>query len=485
MIYFVNNGLQLNSSGIEHAEYKRLHLFRNFDEQAKILTKVYNPDLHLAYDSYDINNDEAINMYDFFMGTDNYKERKLSIAKAEKKYGLDVMEKRPTGNNDGYDYYIGDRRIVWMNIGSDGYIKQLQNYDIYNNLISVDLFDSRGFLACEQSMDQSTGQLTHFTFFDTKGHIVIEQYGQKNNVQCDLHYQGDHHFDSLNEMFIFFMDQLFQDDDQLIVDRSFETMSDVFQVRKNVKIFTVFHNDHHQNNNFLPSIRNLDRLDGVVILTQQQLEDIQKEYPSYGKFYRIPGPIVPNEQLNKNHIPMNQREHNLVVVMARLAKDKQQDQLVQIWSDVLKEVPDAHLELWGYGNEGFEKEVQDLIIEKGLQNSIQYKGYTSNPNKIYDRAQLAILPSRGEGLPLSLVEETSHGLPIVANDIKYGPSDVINNHKSGILTELDNLSNLKDAIIEILFDEKKKQVFSDQAYEESKRYSEKAVWQLYKSMLNL
>lgn len=94
---------------------------------------------------------------------------------------------------------------------------------------------------------------------------------------------------------------------------------------------------------------------------------------------------------------------------------------------------------------------------------------------MYDDAQLLILPSRAEGLPLSLVEAQSHGLPIISNDIKYGPADVVIDGQDGILTTNGDIDGLAKAIISLLTDQKKLAKFSENAYEDSKRYSEAAV----------
>nr|WP_263849923.1 glycosyltransferase [Lentilactobacillus parafarraginis] len=73
------------------------------------------------------------------------------------------------------------------------------------------------------------------------------------------------------------------------------------------------------------------------------------------------------------------------------------------------------------------------------------------------------MPSRAEGLPLTLVEAQAHGLPIVASDIKYGPRDVVTDGKDGFLVESRNVDQLADRIIDLLSDPKKLAAFSENA----------------------
>ncbi|MBU6048530.1 glycosyltransferase [Lacticaseibacillus paracasei] len=47
-----------------------------------------------------------------------------------------------------------------------------------------------------------------------------------------------------------------------------------------------------------------------------------------------------------------------------------------------------------------------------LGDSVRFNDYTNDISQVYEQAQLLILPSRAEGLPLTLVEAQAHGLPI-------------------------------------------------------------------------
>ena len=48
MLFFLNDNIQRNKSGIEHAQIKRLHLFEKYHQPAKIVTRQYSNELHLV-----------------------------------------------------------------------------------------------------------------------------------------------------------------------------------------------------------------------------------------------------------------------------------------------------------------------------------------------------------------------------------------------------------------------------------------------------
>ncbi|MDE3305861.1 glycosyltransferase [Lacticaseibacillus paracasei] len=111
-----------------------------------------------------------------------------------------------------------------------------------------------------------------------------------------------------------------------------------------------------------------------------------------------------------------------------------------------------------------------------LGDSVRFNDYTNDISQVYEQAQLLILPSRAEGLPLTLVEAQAHGLPIIASDVRYGARDIVNDGKDGFLVENGNVNQLAERIMALLADPAELMKFSEQAYQDSWKYSEEAVW---------
>lgn len=151
---------------------------------------------------------------------------------------------------------------------------------------------------------------------------------------------------------------------------------------------------------------------------------------------------------------------------------------------MLASVPNAKLDFWGYANDNFDKKLNQIVANEGIASSVTFHGYTTDVNAVYEDAQLLILPSRVEGLPLSLVEAQSHGLPIIANDIKYGPADVVIAGQDGLLTKNGDIAGLAKAIIDLLTDQDRLAKMSANAYSDSKRYSEPNVMKLWQEIID-
>jgi glycosyltransferase involved in cell wall biosynthesis len=74
-----------------------------------------------------------------------------------------------------------------------------------------------------------------------------------------------------------------------------------------------------------------------------------------------------------------------------------------------------HLDIVGEGKE--EKKYRSLICRYHLEDNITIHPFTNQIQDYYSKAQIYVLSSRWEGMPLVLVEAMSHGLPIVTSDL--------------------------------------------------------------------
>ncbi|HWL03520.1 MAG TPA: glycosyltransferase family 4 protein [Xanthobacteraceae bacterium] len=87
------------------------------------------------------------------------------------------------------------------------------------------------------------------------------------------------------------------------------------------------------------------------------------------------------------------------------------------------------------------REVGDWDIEPG----IHWLGHVEDISTVWAEAHVAVLPSRREGLPLSLLEAAACGRALIATDAP-GCRDVVRPGLTGLLTPLDDAVALADAI---------------------------------------
>lgn len=96
--------------------------------------------------------------------------------------------------------------------------------------------------------------------------------------------------------------------------------------------------------------------------------------------------------------------------------------------------------------DGPERENLEKLCSSGpLKDLVIFHGFVSEPDLIYPKIDLALLPSLGEGIPLSLLEAMRFGIPCVATNIGGIPEIIVHNI-SGLLVEPGDASGLVEAL---------------------------------------
>lgn len=128
-------------------------------------------------------------------------------------------------------------------------------------------------------------------------------------------------------------------------------------------------------------------------------------------------------------------ESVIVSYVARLDYGKNHDMLIDIWDQVLKNVPTAKLYCAGDGI--LRTKLKNKVKELHLENSIYFLGNIGNISELLSISNLCVFPSSFEGFSLVMLEKLAMGLPVVASDIDAF-KELIVNHENGILVPLGN-----------------------------------------------
>jgi glycosyltransferase involved in cell wall biosynthesis len=109
-----------------------------------------------------------------------------------------------------------------------------------------------------------------------------------------------------------------------------------------------------------------------------------------------------------------------------------------------------HATLVGDGNERVS--LGGLAQSLGIADQITFTGNVDNPAPYLASADLYCLPSRGEGMPNSLIEAMLAGIPAIATDCPHGPREVTDGGKWAKLVNVDDALGLAHAIETFLAD---------------------------------
>ena len=141
-----------------------------------------------------------------------------------------------------------------------------------------------------------------------------------------------------------------------------------------------------------------------------------------------------------------------------------------------------------FGGDGEVEQIQTIIKENGLENIAQYQGWVNGEKKekLLNLADAYILPSYNEGLPISILEAMSYGLPTISTKVGGIPEIIADGVNGYLITSGD-----KDAIyasIKKLLDnpELAKQMGAkslERVKEHLPAYVEKQLHDLYESLV--
>ena len=139
-------------------------------------------------------------------------------------------------------------------------------------------------------------------------------------------------------------------------------------------------------------------------------------------------------------------EHNktYIVFVGRLTQIKRPDRLIEIARHLKVKHPLVELLICGAG-EKF-AEIQELAKKESLP--VVFLGWRNDIGRILSAADIAVLCSDNEGIPLTLIQASQAGLPIVSTNVG-SVGDIVIDGETGILTEV-NSNSLIHAIDELL-----------------------------------
>jgi glycosyltransferase involved in cell wall biosynthesis len=88
---------------------------------------------------------------------------------------------------------------------------------------------------------------------------------------------------------------------------------------------------------------------------------------------------------------------------------------------------------------------EDEIASWQHQPGVTILGHVEHVSELWQRSHIAVLPSRREGLPMSLLEAAACGLPMVATDVP-GCRELVKDGETGFLVPADDATALAQAI---------------------------------------
>lgn len=184
-------------------------------------------------------------------------------------------------------------------------------------------------------------------------------------------------------------------------------------------------------------------LSAVLVQNPDDRAAVQTLGVAPDRVHLIPGSGVDTDSIR----PLPEPEGEVTVAfVGRLLDDKGVRPLVEAQSLMMKHGEKVRLLIAGDRDPANPASIPAEEIEDWKRRpGVELLGHVSGIEKVWERAHVAVLPSRREGLPKSLLEAAAFGRPIVATDVP-GCREIARHDVNAFLVPPDDPVALADAI---------------------------------------
>lgn len=186
-------------------------------------------------------------------------------------------------------------------------------------------------------------------------------------------------------------------------------------------------------------------------------------------------------------VPIKKKRGVYILYTGQLNSKKGLIDLVKSAQYVCREHPKLKFILAGKGP--LENHLKKLVHSLNLDRNFSFVGFVDRSTLLeyYQNATIYVFPSYYEGLPTTLLEAMSCGLPVVATDVD-GTSEAVIDGETGYLVPPKNSKKLAGAILRLLADEELMKRMGEKAINRIKKHYDwgiiaSKIEEIYRSIL--
>jgi glycosyltransferase involved in cell wall biosynthesis len=203
------------------------------------------------------------------------------------------------------------------------------------------------------------------------------------------------------------------------------------------------------------------RADAIIAISKSCANDLaQTSKISKTKISVIYNPLIIDTSITKllcvqeniySKLIDDKRKGNFIIIgIGRLKKVKNFLLLIKAFACVNMVVPST-LVILGDGPERYN--LEKLIEDLNLVGKVHLTGFVDNPSIFLKISDVFVSSSSWEGFGNVILEAMNEGLKIVACDCPGGPREILEDGLWGTLVPTDNVDELANSIMKVIFDE--------------------------------
>lgn len=321
-------------------------------------------------------------------------------------------------------------------------------------IIRREIFDYFGYLSSESIF--SSSKVVQQNFFNNNGDVFLRINHNDDQKFFTLLDNGiKYFFDQESDMHAYWLKKILKDDDILFIDKN-RIYNPILSKLQDVKLkkIAIIHSTHTSNpniqnqnkvnSNYKFLLENQSQFTACVVATQSQYLDLKNDFDMQIPVYVIPPSYISESRVN----------HELsidpfrILSIGRIAVEKRQEDMIMAMKIVVKQIPNAKLEIFGTGTSELTEKLKKMVLTENLSEHVFFRGYSQNIAEELFNAHLSLVTSKVESFCIAILDSMEQGTPVISYDIKYGPEAIIENAVNGRLVENGNIQELAKSIID-------------------------------------
>ena len=229
---------------------------------------------------------------------------------------------------------------------------------------------------------------------------------------------------------------------------------------------------------FTPPLKAIRKADMLIALTDYDASCWRQQDVS--NVHVVQNPVT----YYADGINNKKKERGRIIAVGRLASQKRFDRLIEAFSLLSGKYPEWYIDIFGEGE--LRGTLENLIKTKGLVGRINILNFVQDIYTEYMKSQFLVLSSDYEGFGLVITEAMACGVPVVSTDCPFGPSDIIDDGKTGLLAKME-VEDLAQKMEWMISHDMERRMMGEDAYKKAAQYRKEVVmprWEkLYKSLI--
>lgn len=182
--------------------------------------------------------------------------------------------------------------------------------------------------------------------------------------------------------------------------------------------------------------------------------------------------VIPNYSVLHEDAIKGRSKHTdeiTVLFLGEIGKRKGAFDIPDIVSNVKKQISEEKRITFVIGGSGTKEDLQEIknnLSKLEISDMVEFPGWVRGDKKeeLLRNADIFLLPSYNEGMPMSILDACGYGLPIVASDVGGIPK-IVHNKVNGFTSTPGDVLAFAKGIVTLFEDDEKRHEYGQNSYE--------------------